>query len=372
MSLDSKNILIISPESWGKSKVSKHHYSLALADKGMKVYFLNLNVQDNDKSDEICIDHNNIVLTNIKIPPYVNKLRFHFRFLYNIIIAIIIKEWTIKHPKLDLLISFDCNGVFTDLSNFNAKRTFFFPVDQVDVKYRNEYKGFEELISISPVILRAFPKVKHKKLMHHGLSHFFSKIHHEFNTVLKPKKIVYVGNLLVGPVLDKEVLKKVIIDNEDLAFHFYGAYDSDKNNLGSNLTRETIDFVKFLKERKNCVLYGIVSPQELAEAYKETDAFLVIYNYKYDKNECSNSHKIMEYLSTGKPLISTRISMYDYEALFPMLNTFDNSSFPQFFKEQLGDWDSLNSKIIFEKRRSFALQNTYERKIDHIVELTGI
>ncbi len=36
-----KTILLISPESWGKSFVSKHHYAVELAKKGNIVYFLN-------------------------------------------------------------------------------------------------------------------------------------------------------------------------------------------------------------------------------------------------------------------------------------------------------------------------------------------
>jgi len=152
--MSNQTILIISPESWGKSKISKHHYALALANRGMKVYFLNLNVGNKVKVDESCVDHDNIVLTKINTPTYINKLRFHFRFLYDIILAIFIKAWTTKHPKLGLLISFDCNGVFTNLSLFNAKKTIFFPVDQVNEKYRKSYKGFNQLLSISPVILR--------------------------------------------------------------------------------------------------------------------------------------------------------------------------------------------------------------------------
>jgi energy-coupling factor transporter ATP-binding protein EcfA2 len=38
--LKGKNILVISPEAWGKSKLSKHHYALTLAAIGNKVWFL--------------------------------------------------------------------------------------------------------------------------------------------------------------------------------------------------------------------------------------------------------------------------------------------------------------------------------------------
>src|SRR5215475_10747584 len=40
-SLNNKTILILSPQSWGKMMLSKHHYAIALARKGNKVFFLN-------------------------------------------------------------------------------------------------------------------------------------------------------------------------------------------------------------------------------------------------------------------------------------------------------------------------------------------
>jgi hypothetical protein len=40
MELSGKNILLISPESWGQNHVSKHHYATELS-KNNKIYFLN-------------------------------------------------------------------------------------------------------------------------------------------------------------------------------------------------------------------------------------------------------------------------------------------------------------------------------------------
>jgi hypothetical protein len=38
--LRNKTVLLISPERWGKMRVSKHHYAIELADRNCKVYFL--------------------------------------------------------------------------------------------------------------------------------------------------------------------------------------------------------------------------------------------------------------------------------------------------------------------------------------------
>lgn len=369
MNLEVKSILIISPESWGKSKVSKHHYALAFAEKGFKVYFLNLTTNNNNKEDQICRENELITLSYINISSLANKLRFHSRPLYNFAMKSIINKWIKKHPQLDYLISFDCNGVFTNLGLFKAKATVFFPVDQVKDVHKKEYKGYDKLVSISPVILNGFStKVSHN-LIHHGLSSYFTDKNYEYSEKSKIESVTYVGNLLIGPILDKQNIINIIKDNKDLIFHFYGSYYNKNNNLGSNISEDTIEFIEFLKENDNCLLHGIVSPKELSDAYTTTDAFLVCYDYKHDKNECSNSHKIMEYLSTGKPVISTRISMYDNLQLFPMLKTFDNSSFPEFFMDQINQWELISSKENYKKRIAFANDNSYSNKIKDIIAL---
>jgi glycosyltransferase involved in cell wall biosynthesis len=369
MSSEIKSVLIISPESWGKSKVSKHHYALAFANKGYKVYFLNLITNSSAKQDVICSENESVVLSYIKISSVVDKLRFHSRPLYNFIMKSIINKWTKKHPKIDHLISFDCNGVFTDLSLFKAKQTILFPVDQINDAYKKEYKGFDKLMSISPVILKGFSTELSPTLLHHGLSSHFTDKNYEYSKKSKANNITYVGNLLIGPILDKKNIIKIIKDNLSLTFHFYGAYEDKNNNLGSNSSDDTLAFIKFLKESDNCILHGVVSPRELSEAYKDTDAFFVCYDYKFDKNECSNSHKIMEYLSTGKPIISTRISMYDNMNLFSMLSTFDNSKFSKFFEGQIHNWETISNLNLFEKRKKFAEENSYANKIFEIIDI---
>lgn len=365
-------VLIISPESWGISKISKHHYAIAFANKGYRVYFLTLHIGKPIKMIEVCPDHENIHLVNFPISKLLNKLRFKWRWGYNGIISWKVRKWAKHNPTLDLLLSFDRNGVFTNLSNFNAKHTIFFPADKVIERFIEEYKGFDQLISISPIILESFSNVQNRILFNHGLSPDFvevARIKDNFDPIKKAKKIAYVGNLLIGPILDKPVLKAIVNQNLEFEFHFYGAFDPKNNNLGSDTSRDTMDFIDFLKKTKNCFLHGMVAPNALANELANMDAFLICYDYRFDKNKCSNAHKVLEYLALGKPIISTRISMYDDLNLFPMLDTFDNSNFPNFFNEQLKNWERINSKVIYNERRDYALQNTYEYNVKKIEEL---
>lgn len=367
-----KNILIISPEIWEGSKLSKHHYALAFAEEGWNVYFMTPNTSSIPLKDKDCSDHKRIRQVYFPISKYLNSLRFHFRPLYNLILKKTIRQWLQGYPRFDYLISFDCNGVFTDLKNFRAKKTVFFPVDQVTGEFKNEYRGFDKLVSITPVILNSFPHVGNKSLFHHGLSSAFFEENKDsrFQNTRKVKRVGYVGNLLIGPILDKKSLVRIIENHPEIEFHFFGAYENKGNNLGNDSSDETRRFVNYLKEASNCILHGVVSSDILSKELKKQDALLICYDFKYDKNECSNSHKIMEYLATGKPVISTRISMYDGLDLFPMLETFDNSLFPEFFDKQVRNWADTNNQIQFEKRKQFAFRNTYSQKIEDLLKFS--
>ena len=114
MNVNNNSVLIISPESWGKSKVSKHHYALTFANKGYTVYFLNIVFNAKDAKDEVCSEHENIKLIKIYIPKLLNFFRFYQRWIYNFLLKKLIKERIRKQPCFNLVISFDCNGVFTD------------------------------------------------------------------------------------------------------------------------------------------------------------------------------------------------------------------------------------------------------------------
>ena len=88
MNVNNNSVLIISPESWGKSKVSKHHYALTFANKGYTVYFLNIVLDAVNAKDELCPDHQNIKLIKLYIPKLINLSRFYQRWIYNFFIRI--------------------------------------------------------------------------------------------------------------------------------------------------------------------------------------------------------------------------------------------------------------------------------------------
>lgn len=364
MKLKEKTILIISPQPWSNMFVSKHHYTIELMKRGNTVYFLQ---PDNLIPENTNKNYPNLHILNLK--KFAGSfLRFHYRPLYKILLAKQIKKIISKiNRSIDVLINFDNTGKFTDTTIFNAKKTAFFPVDQINKYHLKEYKNCGDIIfSISPLILDSFKqKPQQKILLNHGLGKDW-----EIKAKEKPAEpsqhqkvnVGYFGNLCFGKGLDMDTLRKVIELNQNTSFHFWGNY-----SLNNNAPEDIKDWIKFLKATNNVTLYGAVNPKELILQTDFIDVFLLCYDYRYETNKCSNSHKILEYLSTGKVTVANKMSMYaDNKELMNMLPLYDNDEYLQLFKSTITNLVDYNSIELQIKRKEFSLENTYAKQIQKI------
>ena len=66
----------------------------------------------------------------------------------------------------------------------------------------------------------------------------------------------------------------------------------------------------------------MMNPEELAVAYQNADAFLICYDVIKDQSKGTNYHKVLEFISTGKVVISNNITTY-----------YNNPHFVQMVKE---------------------------------------
>lgn len=106
MYLKNKNILIISPESWGQNHVSKHHYAIELS-KNNKIYFLN----PPSGYNEINYISNSLIIIDYK--PFFKGLRFLPPFLSGIIIRHEVTRLEQKlNTKFDIIWNFDSSRFF--------------------------------------------------------------------------------------------------------------------------------------------------------------------------------------------------------------------------------------------------------------------
>jgi hypothetical protein len=82
----------------------------------------------------------------------------------------------------------------------------------------------------------------------------------------------------------------------------------------------------------------------------------------------SNSHKIMEYLSTGKPVITQPVSSYrDTDLLYMMPDARDD--FAAFFQSVIDRLGTGEDPSLVRKRMEYALENAYEAQLVRIEEM---
>lgn len=386
MQFSGKNILLISPEKWGNMYVSKHHYALELARRGNQVYFLGPPATN--------LPNKFMVLSGpipeIHIVTYWRPkwffLRFHHRLLFHQLMKKQIKKLVkFLHIHIDIVWSFDNVSLYPDLRIFGADVNIFFLVDQINTQHIQEYNHLRgNIFSVSPVILKTFVNTQIcKALLPHGLATWYANLAKtrlseliQGNIFISPDypvKAGYVGNLLIGKILDRNILQKVIEQHPVVEFHFWGAYQITSNNLGGDMDEELFGFIQFLLQQPNVVVHGATLPEKLSTELQEMDILMACYDYRFDKNQCSNSHKMVEYLSTGKVVVSTRITAYDeHHDLLAMLDTFDNLKYPELFSKVVNQIESYNSINLQIQRICFALERTYAANIDRIETLLSI
>jgi len=361
--LAGRKILIISPQQWGDMMVSKHHYAVELAGRGNQVCFLNpaapelprrLMVERHPQLENLSI---------VSHRPYFNRdLRFHLRPLYDLLMRIDTRLLRRSlRRSFDVVWCFDPNS-YSSLADFGASRIIYQLVDQfTEPAAHGPAREADLIISVAKEILDRFDAVPRPKLLvNHGVATSFvdrAKARLAARD-FKPKagervRVGYAGNLLL-PRLDVATLGQIIVESPDVDFHIWGNHDPPSS------------FVAELRRRPNVTLYGPVSADKLAAEIQSMDAFLVCYEWWKDLNGGANTHKVLEYLSTGKVVVASRISSYLDSSLIQMSTREGNTDLVEIFRTTITRLDGLNRAELQEKRISLALENSYARHIDAI------
>jgi hypothetical protein len=181
--------------------------------------------------------------------------------------------------------------------------------------------------------------------------------------------IGYSGNLLRHDI-DREVLLQIIRGNPGIIFEFWGACLPESSNVGGGSDSTTISFIQELKNNSNVVLHGAVSFWLLPDAFSRMDGFLICYDMNAQYPIGPNYHKIMEFLSTGKVVISSYVRDYEFKPdLIEMVRIGDNCTLPDIFSNIIKRISEFNSPARLKLRQDFAYDHTYEKQIDRIESL---
>jgi glycosyltransferase involved in cell wall biosynthesis len=368
-----KTILIFSTQSWGKMRLSKHHYAIALAEKGNKVYYLN---PISNKHQAVRISKVKDVDSLFIIDSGIWKIRttqFHFKFLFKILNTFNTKRIIKKIGReIDVCWNFDISD-YLDFSIFKNALKIAHPVDFVPLKNQKNIVGSDVIFSVATEILEEFKSYTVPScFINHGITSNFIKQVSCDNTSLTSDKtqVGYVGNLMRNDI-DHETILKLVKSNPTIDFVFIGNYTI--TNIGGSITNAVNRFINTLKTLKNVNLKGVLSQNELPIIMRELDVFLICYDKEKDSCRGTNYHKIMEYLGTGKVILSNYVSTYRDEDLLVM-PSFDetNEKIISLFNKIINNIGHYNSKENQDKRINFAGENTYIKQIDRIEKFINL
>lgn len=348
------------------------HFAEELATEGNKVFFVN--PPRKNESDKLCYaeqlaDNRNITLIYTREWERRVFLREKLFPLYRILENRYIKAIKKITGEIDELWCFNPQFI-VDISKFGASKTLLFMYDFYKGKHlMNTAKQSDAILSVAQNILDYFSAMDTPKLLlNHGLaSVFIDAMNLHFNKKDDKIRIGYVGNLLRGSI-DISSFEKIINDNPEIQFNIWGPAGLQDNNVsGADITTEKQNFIQFLSEQKNVVFRGVKTPDTLAKEIQEMDAFLFIYSSEKDMNGAANSHKLMEYLSTGKAVFSTFVSHFKDSDLL-IMDKQGSKDFCEFFNREIKKLNQYNSPEELMKRMSFAKDNSYRKQIDRIEE----
>jgi hypothetical protein len=169
--------------------------------------------------------------------------------------------------------------------------------------------------------------------------------------------------------IDFRTIKKCIEQLPSTKFVFWGNYKLNGSNLEGNNTAEVSDFIHYLKNSPNVELKGPVTIRELVQQYEEADIFIICYDIKKDQSRGTNYHKVMEFLSTGKVIVSNNITTYHDSDLLRMCTSREsNDEFPGILEETIRELQLYNQQSMQVMRKKFAAENTYQLHVQAILE----
>ena len=372
--LHNKTILMLSPQNWGRMFVSKHHYAIELARRGNKVFFLDPPEQgETDLKSAVEIsalpNANNLFLIRHKLFfPYL--LKFHALPLFHFGMRLHLRKVlrAIGTP-VDIIWSFDLGNLYPLKYFTGVTCKIFHPVDEPLVPVAIESaRGADVIFSVTSEILEKYQQFGiPSHFINHGVSADFLATANEPIVRPGPLRIGFSGNLLRAD-LDRDIFLKIVRENPEVCFECWGSYKDGQSNIGGVANRETQKFVNDLLGLPNVILHGPVPSEKLAKDIHLMDGFLICYDINKDQSKGTNYHKIMEYISTGKVIISNNVTTYSKQPdLIQMTDSReDNLQLPALFRKVISELDFFNSPDLKARRRSFAGNNSYGRQLERI------
>lgn len=343
------DILIISPEPWSHLFVSKHHYAKKLAEKGNKVVFLN---PPSSEFGMAATDYDNLSITDYK--GFVPGFRFFPKVIRKRILRKVFQKIEdMSQCQFDLVWSFD-NSVFFDLDALpDNVLTISHIVDKgQDFQFERACRSATICLGVIPEIVDRQKLLNPKSyLIRHGVDILPGPTDEIHMPGSNKHKALYFGNLGME-ALDWELMSKAAQRFNEVDFVLIGS-NAEKAPIESGLI--------------NIFLLDAVGSHQLRSYMAAADILFLFYDSTY-MQKFASPHKLMEYFSSGKPIVSPYFEEYrPYSHLITMSATRDE--WLTNFELTIDNLATESEEGPSTQRKKLAAENTYLRQLEKIEKL---
>jgi hypothetical protein len=368
--MTNKTILLISPEAWGTNFVSKHHYANYLS-KHNTVYFLNpvknsiINPFGNVNLEVEIIKENLFQLNYQNLLPRLNNLpKFIQKYIYNKQAKQIQKALGIS--VFDIVWSFDPYRYWNQ-KVWKTDKSIYHTVDfHPNAKYELNISNTSSLsLAVTPLIIETLSNSTTKTYrIGHGADIDNFTID---NSIKIPGhnqiKACYTGNF--HRHIDYDLLTQMAKENPSLDFIMIGPIHSNNLSSGGQIQQNKLNKLKI---QENIFLVGSVPSHQLMSYLSQCHINLVLFKKEFEITHCS-PHKLMAYFYSGNITLSNYIDEHkntDSDIILMLKDITNCSSKLNEIIKNTSKFDSIKLK---EKRKQFAISNSYDRKIEEISNL---
>ncbi|MBR9997629.1 MAG: hypothetical protein KFF73_01600 [Cyclobacteriaceae bacterium] len=202
----------------------------------------------------------------------------------------------------------------------------------------------------------------------YNIGHGYAPSEYELNPEEKKEvgnkfqiKAGYIGNMN-SKYLDWETFYLLASKNPEIGFFFIGP--KGMSNLSGIEFNEPL--LTKLEKLDNTFFLGEKPAYKIPSYLKEFDILLLIYKAKKYKEQVANPHKLLEYFGSGKIVLASWTEEYrDKNDLIEMVPS--NDDLPTTFTKVMNNIKFHNQNDKQLKRKKFAMDNSYEKKI-HVIE----
>ena len=362
-----RTIYLISPQPWDGFKVSKHHYARALAEMGHRVFFIESDVTSRGWGRIEIADSEVPNLKKVRYAGYLFRwLRFRARGLYDALNPIKIHQLVRAiGVRPDIVWDFDNLFQFRSLTLFDPTLKIFHPVDSLVAGWTAAKDQDLHFALAKEFTEGVDPDQTPTLFVPHGLNPTHAAYAGEvvasperFRSAAAQPVVGYVGNLAAQGI-DWPMIDRLVRENPEVEFRLIGPTEGLAEPQYEALIEQ-------LRALSNCDMPGLVPADKVVEQAKDVDLWLVCYDIARRPDAAINTHKVLEYLATGKAVLSNYIGAYEDTGLLHMPKTRSNDDMPSILARVLADPARTNTTEEMTRRAEFALDHSYGANLDII------